>query len=74
MWEAYAAERRANPVFYRIVELSACGTLGLALPDIIDLIRECCREASTPKHAICASRRPRDDRGDDFDRRLEVGW
>lgn len=35
----YRAERRANPVFYRIVELSACGTLGLALPDILDLIR-----------------------------------
>lgn len=39
MWRAYAAERRANLMFYRIVELSVCGTLGLALPDIIDLIR-----------------------------------
>jgi hypothetical protein len=39
MWQAYAAERRAHPVFYRLVELSACGTLGLALPDVIDLIR-----------------------------------
>ncbi|QRY97112.1 hypothetical protein JT366_07715 [Sphingomonas paucimobilis] len=35
----YRAERRANPVFYCIVELSVCGTLGLALPDILDLIR-----------------------------------
>ncbi|QRY97279.1 hypothetical protein JT366_08690 [Sphingomonas paucimobilis] len=34
----YRAERRANPVFYCIVELSVCGTLG-ALPDILDLIR-----------------------------------
>ena len=39
MWHDYAAERRAHPVFYRLVELIACGTLGLALPDIIDLIR-----------------------------------
>ncbi|WP_269669111.1 hypothetical protein [Sphingomonas paucimobilis] len=34
----YRIERRANPVFYRIVELSACGTLGLALPDVIATI------------------------------------
>lgn len=39
MWQAYRDERRANPAFYRIVELCACGSVGMALPDIIDLIR-----------------------------------
>ncbi len=33
-----AGERRAHPILWRMLDLSACAALGTALPDIIAIV------------------------------------